>query len=594
MKNKIVILLTAWLIACGGNTNPSTTARQQTDAYPVPKDKAVLDTSGVVGGKLVLSIPGNPDTFNANLSNSANAVDALAGTVYEALSDLDLSTFEERYLLAKSYAVSSDGLTYTYDLREGVLWSDGQPFTADDVLFTFQVVCDANIAADAREMLMQSDGTLPEIVKLSDYQVQFKLKEVNVLFNGAVGSVYIIPKHVWEESYKNQTFGQTMNLNEDPKKMVATGPFTIDSFDTDQRIVLKKNPYYYRFDKNGVRLPYYDKIIFTIVPDIQTRLIKFQNGEIDFYDTKPEDVDLLKRNEKTDGYTVYDLGPSFDTHYIVFNQNPNLGKNGKPYVEPKKLQLFSDKRFKQAISYAIDRESIIRNAFHGHGTPLYAFTSPANKIWYNPNQKKYPFDLAKAKSLLDEIGLKDGNGDGLLEYADGSPLRFTLVTNSENATRIQTGNMLKNDLRTLGIDAILQPIPFNSVSDKLNKNFDFDAVLLGWGSAVPPDPAISKSVIMSNGKAHNWNPAQSTPHTDWEKRMDELLYKNQSTLDLKERVRLWHEILDIWGEELPEIMTVTTTFHMAAYNHVGNFVAFALRPYHGDIAIMYDKRLEGK
>ena len=594
MKNYLLAIACLMLVAgCSANTNKPAAAIENTDTYPIPKDKIVKDVEGVKGGKLILSLSGNLDTFNVLLTNTADTQTALGGYVFQGLSDLDPVTMQDIPLLAKSFETSPDGLTYTYTLRDGVLWSDGQPFTMDDVIFSFELVYDASLAIGEREILQNPDGTLPEITRLNDKQIQFKIKSLNVLFNGSVGSVKILPKHIWGEVFKEGKFAQAMLLSENPAKIVGTGPFVIDSYTADQRLVLKRNPYYYAFDKKGNRLPYLDKVIRVIVPDFQAEVIKFQNGETDMLEIKkPEDVDLLKRDEVKGGYTVHSVGAGFNSTYLTFNQNNRANKDGKPFVEAKKLKLFSDKRFKQAISYAIDRASIIKTVLNEQATPLYAFTSPANAMWYNPNQKKYPFDLAKAKELLNEIGLKDSNNDGKLEYEDGTPISFNIKTNAENQMRIQAANLIKNDFAKLGFEVSLNPIPMNSVSDNLNKNYDYDAVLLGWGTAIPPDPVMSKSVMLSQGQSHNWNPMQTTPQTEWEKRIDELMMKNQSTLDKNERIKIWFEVLEIWGEELPQIMMYSPNVNVAIHNNFGNVKPIAIRPYFDyNVDEIFDKNL---
>lgn len=580
------ILLIASLIACcivwacSSQNHTSSQPTASHDSFPEPKDKLVKDITGQKGGKLVLSLSGNLDTFNILLTNTVDTQSTLGGYVFQGLVELDPLTMKDIPLLAKEFKISPDGLTYTYTLREGVYWADGTPFTMDDVIFSFELVYDPSLAIGEREMLQNPDGTMPVITRLNDTQIQFKINDINVLFNGAVGSVKILPKHLWGEAHKAGQFAQVMRLNEDPKKIVGTGPFMLDSYTPDQRIVLKRNPYYYEYDKNGERLPYLDKVIRVIVPDLQAVLMRFQNGETDMIEiNKPEDVDLLKRDEEKGRYKVYNVGPSYNTTYLMLNQNTRQNSQGKPFVEAKKLKLFSDKRFKQALSYAINRQDIVRTIYYNMATPIYSFTSPANTTWYNPDQKPYPFDLEKAKTLLAEIGLKDSNQDGTLEYEDGSPLTFTLKTNAENNMRIQSANMIKSDFVKLGIDVNLAVIPFNSIIENMSSNYDFDAVLMGWGTSVPPDPVMSKSTILSSGNNHNWNPKQASPQTEWEKNMNDLMHKNQSHIDVNERQKAWFEILKIWGEELPQIMILSPNVNVAVRNHLGNVKPISLRPY---------------
>ncbi len=567
-------------------------AQTSNDTYPVPEEKLIFAGVGVRGGKLVLALQGNPDSFNPLLNHSAYSAKILHGPVYDALQSLDLTTMELTPQLASQLDVSPDGLTYTYTLRKGVRWSDGKPFTAEDVLFTFGIVFDPKINGNGKDGLMQSDGSSPQIQKIGDNQIQFQLKELNVLFASAISSVYIIPKHIWEEPYKTGKFEQTMLVSENTAKMVSTGPYLIDTYVPDQRVVLKRNPYYYKFDTQGVRLPYLDKVVHVIVPDMQTALIKFQNGETDMHEVKGDEVDLVLREQTDKGYTVHDMGPSYDTNYMVVNQANGQDKTGKPYLEAKKLEVFSDKRFRQALSYAMDRDSLVKIVHHGHGVPIYTFTSPGNKIWYNPNSKTYPFDLNKAKSLLQEMGLKDSNADGILEYKDGTPLVVTLRSSVESSVSTQFANIMKGDFLKIGIEIHIVSIPFNSVQEDIYVNHNFDLALLAWASAVPPDPIISKAVILSSGKSHNWNPNQTTPQTDWEKQMDALVFKNQSTLDLNERIKYWHQILEIWGEELPEIMITARRVNLAIRNHIGNTKPVAIRTYFDwNVDELYDKTL---
>lgn len=564
------------------------------DTYPVPKDKLIVDATGVKGGRLILPLEGNLESLNPLLATSAANAKVLKSPVYESLSRLNLQTWNREPALAKSWTISDDGLTYIFNLREGVRWSDGEAFDSDDVIFTYTVICDKNLNVGMRALWEERDGNCPAFKALNKHQIEIKLKNVNVLFEGVVGSSYIIPEHKWGKVYKEGRFAQAMLANEDPADMVATGPFLIDKLVPDQRIVLKRNPYHYRFDKNGVRLPYYDKIVRVIVPDFQTTLVKFRNGELPMHLIRPEEYDLLKAEASKGNYTVYDLGPSYNSYYLVLNQNTKTKKDGTPIVEAKKLKLFSDKRFKQALSYAMDRDSIIKTVFHGRATPMYSFTSPANKKWYNDNIKKYPYDLAKAKALLAAIGLKDSNGDGLLEWPGTTEnINFVLKTNAENKQRVQIANLFKTDFKKVGIDIRLNPVPFVSVSANLNQNFEFDAVILGWGSAVPPDPVMSKSVILSSGTKHNWNPKQDKPVTEWEKRIDDLMFVNQTSLDFAKRKKSYDEVQKIWSEELPEIQFLTVNESVAISNNIGNAKPVSIRPYFDwNIFELYDKSLK--
>src|SRR3989338_6593778 len=149
-----------------------------------------------------------------------------------------------------------------------------------------------------------------------------------------------IPKHKWERIYKEGNLMNALLVNTDPEEMPTTGPYILEKFVPDQRVVLKRNPYFYEFDKSGIRLPYLDHILYLITPDINALTVKFQNGEIDMTEVRPENFDLIKRWETEGNYTTYDLGPSYNTYYFQLNLVTKRNKDGTPFVAPHKSRLF--------------------------------------------------------------------------------------------------------------------------------------------------------------------------------------------------------------------------------------------------------------
>jgi peptide/nickel transport system substrate-binding protein len=340
----------------------------------------------------------------------------------------------------------------------------------------------------------------------------------------------------------------------------------VQSFTTDERLVLERNPYYWKVDKNQQRLPYLDKVIFVIAPDFNTSALKFQGGETDMiWDISPDNVDQLKSKEQEKDYKVYDLGPSFNTNYIVFNQDLAKFKN------PLKLRWFREQKFRQAVSHAIDRDAIVRTAFQGHGVPLFSFNSPANKVWYTDNITKYPYNPDRARELLKEIGMEDRNNDGKLEDGQGNPIKFTIITNSNRQYRVNMGTLIKDNLAKIGMDVTLQPLEPGLLSEKLQNTRDFDAIILGWQSQVPPDPIIGKNVLLPTGNTYYSFPGQTEPSTDWEKRLQDVITLNSKQINLAERLQSYGEAMKIWSEYLPEIELASPKYFVAAKNQFGNF-----------------------
>lgn len=595
MKKLIIPLLTLTLLttACSGGSEGTKTAQKAQDPHPIPEDKLVLDITGVRGGKLLGSFPGNPTTFNPIVIEGVTTQALLLGPLYLPLLKYDLEHKEYSPYLAKTHEVSKDGMTHTLQMRKGIRWSDGQPLTADDVLFSIALLEDDKVNTQLREYWRQGDGTYPKVEKTDENTLKFTLSAPSGTFHIVLNSLYVVPKHVLEKPWKEGNFNTTYLSNVDPKEVVTSGPYVIDKFLPDQIVILKRNPHFFVFDKNNVRLPYFDKVAKIIVPDRNTRLLKFENKEFDQYEVFPEFYDRVKKGEKEGGYKVHALGPGLNTYYFMFNQDMRKDKNGKPFVEAHKLELFSNKDFKLAISHALDRQSYINTVFHGRATPIYSFTSPANKVWYNPNIKKHEYSLEKAKSLLAGLGLKDADGDGYLEYRNGKTLEFSLKTNAGNVARTQIIALIKEDLKKIGVKVRLQPLPFNNIIDSLYGNRDFDAIVLGWGSGVPPDPVMSASSLRTSSKGHSWHPKQKKPATDWEARIDKVIGLNLAEPNQEKRVAYWHEILDIWSEQNPQIMLMAPNLYVASRNYIGNFKPVVERPYFDwNVEELYDKRLK--
>jgi peptide/nickel transport system substrate-binding protein len=560
------------------------------DNIPLPKDVKVFKTRGQRGGSLVLTLPSNPKTFNPLLASSVDDV-AIVYQLYSGLATYNYVNADWELDLAKSITSSKDNLRYTIKVREGLKWSDGKPFSLEDILFSYKVLTDPNVNAGAKDTIRQADASFPTLEKIDEETLRFTLKGINPLFETILWDIKILPKHIWESDYSAGNFMKTMTVGTDPSKMVVLGPYMIDKFVADQRLVLKRNPYFYGVDQDGVRLPYYDKIIRVIVPDMNAMSLKFQNGEIDMMEVRPEDYDLLKKGEEANGYKLHDLGPGYSTYYIAVNQNLGTNKAGKPYLSPEKKKLFTDKRFRQAISYALDRQGIVSNAFHGRATPVSSSMSPANKKWASPSPKPYTYNLKKANALLDAVGIVDLDGDGIREYENGLPVNFSIKTNVENNTRVQIGNMLKQDFRKIGLDTTLSPVPFNSLISSIKESRDYDAYILGWGSAVPPDPIMGKNIYLSTGRSHYWN-LQSTEVSSWEKEMDRLVMLNQNTTNLRQRQNYWRQYLKIWEEELPQIMIVAPNKYVGIKKKIGNAKPVSLNPYfQWNIEELFDKSL---
>jgi len=516
---------------------------------------------GSEGGTLYFILNGDPKTLNPALAQETTST-AVIGDVFSGLTRLDLKTMEVKPDLALKWEVSPDGKVWTFHLRRDVRWSDGTPFTADDVVFTFnEIYYNDSIPTPARDILTVK-GKKIKVEKIDPYTVRFILPEPFAPFLSAL-SAEILPKHKLSRYIKEGTFNTAWNVNTDPSEIVGTGPWVIKEYVKGQRVVYERNPYYYRRDEKGKRLPYLRKKVGVIVSDPDTALLKFSNGEVDYIGLRPQDVQHIAGLGRKD-IEIYDLGPTPSTTFLVFNQNPEAK------IPPHKLRWFRNRVFRTAISHAIDREGICYLVYNGLAEPLYTPITPANRPYYVEGYyPRFDYNLERAKELLESIGFRDRDGDGILEDPDGHELRFTLITNAGNKERETIGNIIKEDLKKIGIEVHFQPIDFNNLVSRLTAPpFEWEAVIIGLTGSL--DPHFGRNVWHSSGLLHMWHPRQEKPSTEWEAEVDRLMDRGAVELDFKKRVEIYRKAFRIITEQQPMIFIATPKSMLAAYSRFGN------------------------
>ncbi len=428
--------------------------------------------------------------------------------------------------------------------------------------------------------LFKIDGKKFEVTKLDALTVKVVTPAPYAPFIEYFGSVPVIPKHVLEPAVKEKRFASAYGINTPPAELVGCGPFKLKQFKPGEFTLLERNPSYFAVDTKGQRLPYLDTVIYTVLPDINAMSLRFLKGEADMHENvRPDEYERFKIEADKGKFTLRELGLGLERGFLWFNQNTNLNaKSSAPLVAPHKLSWFRNPKFRQAISHAIDRPSIVKAIYAGRAFPNYGFVSMENKKWNNPEVAKYPFDLTKARALLKEIGIEDRNNDGLLEDASGKVVEFILNTNTGNSVRERTAVLIQDDLKKLGVKLVFQPIEFNTLVAKINNTYDYDCILLGLGGG-GTDPASSMNVLKSEGFTHQWFPRQKTPATDWEARIDFLMNEQIKTLEFPQRKKLFDEVQAILAEQQPMIYTVAPTVYSAVRNDLGNVRPTVLSSY---------------
>ena len=254
----------------------------------------------------------------------------------------------------------------------------------------------------------------------------------------------IYPRHILEQHVDDGTFVDTWGIDTDPVEIIGTGPFTIESYEPGERVVLARSPNYWLTDDEGNRLPYLDRIVHVIVADLEAELDKFLAGESDSHGVLGEEYAELEPLQEEGNFTIHGRGPGFGTTFLGFNVNPGADpETGEPYVAGKKLEWFGNVQFRQAVAHSIDKDTIIAEVQHGLGYPQWSSVSPAAGDFHNPDVRRYEYDLDRANEILDGLGWTDTDGDGTREDGDGNEIEFTLVTNEGNSVREEVGRTVR-------------------------------------------------------------------------------------------------------------------------------------------------------
>jgi peptide/nickel transport system substrate-binding protein len=521
------------------------------------------------GGRIVMSKSAGPRTFNRLLSfdeQTSAITDCLMGHLVR----INRQTQQPEPELARSWKVSPDGKTITFALRRDLKFSDGRAFTADDVFFTFQVINDPKIASSVADQF-NFDGARVQAQKQDDFTVAFTFPAPVAGAIRFFDGIPMLPRHILEPIYREGKFDQAWTLSTPPERIAGLGPFKLKSYVAGQRVVLGRNEHYWETDVAGRRLPYLDELIFTLDPDRNTQLLKFQNGETDLLGpVNAEDAPALAALERQGRLKVFNLGPGMIREIFWFNLNDGKSQAGQPLVDPIKLRWFREVKFRQAVSHAIDRDAIVKLAFAGKASPQWAFLSAGDKLWFNPAVRKYPRDLVRAKSLLADAGFRYLPDRKVLLDSQNRPVAFTLMTNAGNAIRQKISALIQEDLAQIGIKVTIAPIESRAMLSRINDSFNYEAGLLAIVSG-DSDPSSHTNILSSHGPNHWWHPRQTRPATAWEARLDELVKRQRATLNPAARKKLFDEAQAIMAEQQPFLFLASRHLLVAAKTDIGNF-----------------------
>src|SRR5580698_4151207 len=387
--------------------------------------------TGHAGGRLVVALRSEPKTLNPALALDEPSRDVIRCLTADLI-HINRGSLKTEPALAKSWSVSRDGRQYTLRLRHGVRFSDGEPFNADDVIFSFQVYLDDKVDSSQRDLLLVG-GKPITVVKVNDFAVRFELAQPYAAAERLFDSIAILPRHLLESGYRAGGFAQAWSLSMPPGQFAGLGPFRLKEYVAGQRVVLERNPYYWKADRAGNQLPYLNEVVFLFVPSEDAQVIRFQSGDTDVLSRfSAENFAVLQKQQGVKGYHLDDLGAGLEYNFLFFNMN-DLSASAPPEIA-KKQAWFKDLRFRQAVSAAIDREGIVRLVYSGRATPIWDQVTPGNKLWLDGKIAHPARSPERARELLRSAGFS-WKSDGALLDPHGNQVAFSILTSSSNAQR---------------------------------------------------------------------------------------------------------------------------------------------------------------
>jgi peptide/nickel transport system substrate-binding protein len=489
-----IALAAQFLAACDGGGKP------QSPLSRAPGKPAYGDT--LVEGSI-----GEPSNLIPILATDSASFD-VAALVYNRLLkyDKDLSLTGD---LAESWDISPDGLTITFHLRRGVTWHDGADFTSRDVLYTYRVTIDPKTpTAYAEDFKQIRKAEAPDPYT---FRVTYEKPFAPALASWASASV--LPAHILE--------GKDITKSPLSRKPVGTGPYRFKEWVAGQKVVLESFHEYFE------GRPYIDRYVYRIIPDPSTMYMELKAGGLDIMNLTSVQY---KRQTETPAFKArfnkYRF-PDFSYVYLGYNlRNP----------------LFSDKRVRQAITSAINKEEIVQGVLLGMGQAAHGPYKPGT--WpYNPNVKDFTYNPDRAQALLAEAGWKKRGSDGML-VKDGRPFQFTVLTNQGNEQRLKTAQIIQQRLKRIGIDVKIRVLEWSSFITHFIDKRNFEAVILAWSITQDPDIYDVWHSSKTGPKELNFNGFKNAE-------VDRLLEEGRRTFDLGKRRACYYRIQEILAEEQP-------------------------------------------
>jgi len=534
-----------------------------------PRHRASIGNPGPAelhrGGTLVATLRSEPPTLS-RYTGSTYATLLVNDLTQAPLVRINQLTQAVEPWLADRWTISPDRRRYTLHLREDVRFSDGSPFTSDDVVFSVGAAYDAKTGSVLGDALKVGDRPLSVEVQ-SPHDVVLTFPQVYGPGLRLLDVLPIYPKHRLAHAFEAGTFASAWGASTPPADIAGLGPFKLVGYEPGVRLVFDRNPHYWRADSRGARLPYLDRVVLEIVPDQNVELLRLQAGEIDLMqdDLRPEDYLPLKRAADRGRVRLMDAGAGLDTHLLWFN----LASTGphRPWLQRAE--------FHRAISYAVDRRAFAGTVYLGAAEPSWGLVSPANRAWYSGDVEQPGYDPGGARALLASIGLTDRDGDGRVEDSSGREVRFTVLVVKGVSASEKGAAFLRESLAHIGVTLDVAAVDLGALVARWTAG-DYDSIYNFM--LTDPDPAANLDLWLSSGSNHVWHPRQRQPATAWEREIDALMVRQAAGADERDRYRLFAQVQRIFAEQLPAMSFAVPHVYVAASTRLAPLSPAARRP----------------
>lgn len=520
----LVLMLLLFMVACGGTTQPADSngeAGQETAGTGAGSE----ETSPAAPAVVRIGWGGSPDSLNPGLGVLSEAY-TLYELVYDTMYHLQPDgsyTLE----LAESVDVSDDGTVYTFTLRGGITFHDGEPLTASDVVFTYNLYA----AQEDFPFLPVYTDYFESVEAPDDKTVILTLTEAIPNIESQLVFLYVLPEHIWSQVENPAEFENTA--------MIGTGPFKMKEYRQNEFVNLEAVKDHY------LQGPKIDGAVFQTFDNQDALVQALKTGQVDMITEMPNTaVASLRNDSNIQVVTGPPLAPSVSDIILNVTEPENCPPDdGVCSGHPALL----DRNVRLALAHATDKQNIIDVVLLGLGSPGLTLIPDSLGVFYNDQIQDYAFDVAKANQILDDAGYADTDNDGVRETPDGQPLIFRLNWPSDSTNAPRTAELLSGTWGQIGVRTEQQALDPDALTSVCCPAFDFDIILWGWGS--DPDPNFLLSVMTTA------EITTGTSETGYANPDYDALYAQQATeLDKDKRIEMVHQMQEIVHHDLPYII----------------------------------------